>query len=111
MLMAWNLLNNAAREGCRYALANNTSSTIVSDTQTLVTGYMAGEDHCFSSFTVTVLTSSGASDTTSINNLVAGNSISVKVSGQFKFMNIVPLITLPTLSITSSVMMICEGVT
>ena len=25
LLMDWNLLNNAAREGCRYALANNTS--------------------------------------------------------------------------------------
>ena len=24
LLMDWNLLNNAAREGCRYALANNT---------------------------------------------------------------------------------------
>ena len=28
LLMDWNLLNNAAREGCRYALANNTSTTI-----------------------------------------------------------------------------------
>ena len=28
LLMDWNMLNNAAREGCRYALANNTSTTI-----------------------------------------------------------------------------------
>ena len=31
LLMDWNLLNNAAREGCRYALANNTSTTISTD--------------------------------------------------------------------------------
>ena len=31
LFMDWNLLNNAAREGCRYALANNTSTTISTD--------------------------------------------------------------------------------
>ena len=30
-LMDRDLLNNAAREGCRYALANNTSTTIGTD--------------------------------------------------------------------------------
>ena len=31
LLMDWNVLNNAAREGCRYALVNNTSTTISTD--------------------------------------------------------------------------------
>ena len=34
LLMDWNVLNNAAREGCRYALANNTSTTISTDVTT-----------------------------------------------------------------------------
>ena len=54
LLMDWNLLNNAAREGCRYALANNTSTTISTDVQTIVTNYMAGQTTNFSNFTVTV---------------------------------------------------------
>ena len=48
------LLNNAAREGCRYALANNTSTTITTTVQSIVTSYMAGETKNFSNFTVTV---------------------------------------------------------
>ena len=47
LLMDWNLLNNAAREGCRYALVNNTSSTISTDVQTIVTNFMAGRDREF----------------------------------------------------------------
>ncbi len=114
LLMVWNLINNSAREGCRYALANNTSSTIVSDVQTLVTGYMAGENSCLNNFSVTISTTPGgtALTTAQVNNLVAGNTIAVNVSGQYKFMNIIPYVNLPTtLSLSSSVMMICEGVT
>src|SRR5208283_594982 len=43
LLTDWSLLNNAAREGCRYALVNNTSSTVSSSVQSIVTGYMGGE--------------------------------------------------------------------
>src|SRR5271167_945944 len=62
LLMDWNLLNNAAREGCRYALANNTSTTISTSVQTIVTNYMAGQTRDFNSFTVAVTgTHSGVS--------------------------------------------------
>jgi Flp pilus assembly protein TadG len=37
LMMDWNLLKNAAREGCRYAIANNTSTTISTSVQTIVT--------------------------------------------------------------------------
>ena len=109
LLMDWNLLNNAAREGCRYALANNTSTTISTSVQNIVTNYMAGETKNFSNFTVTVSgTHLGVS--TPVNNLQPGDPITVTVSGTYKFMNIVPFIKMPTsLVITSGVTMLCEG--
>jgi len=109
LLMDWNLLNNAAREGCRYAIANNTSTTISTDVQTIVATFMAGRSTSFSSFTVTVSgTHQGV--TTPVNNLTAGDLVTVSVSGTYKFMNIIPFVKMPTsFSITSSVIMGCEG--
>lgn len=108
LLMDWNLLNNAAREGCRYALVNNTSTSISTDVQTTVTNFMGGETASYTNFTVTVTgTHNGAS--TTVNNLAAGDLITVTVSGKYKFMNIVPLATMPSLTLTSAVTMVCEG--
>jgi Flp pilus assembly protein TadG len=109
LLMDWNILNNAAREGCRYALVNNTSTTISTSVQSTVTSYMAGQSGSFSSFTVSVSgTHQGTS--TAVNNLVAGDMITVTVSGQYKFLNIIPLVKMPSsLTISSSVTMLCEG--
>ena len=111
MLMVWNLLNNAARTGVRYALANNTSPTIAADTKTQVTNRMAGQDtQAFSSFTVTVSgTHNGVS--TPVNNLVAGDLITVTVSGTYQFMNIIPFLNMGTMTITSAPTMVCEGAT
>jgi len=107
LLMDWNILNNAAREGCRYALVNNTASTISTDVQTLVTSKMGKEIASFSNFTVTVSgTHLGVS--TAVNNLVAGDLITVTVSGKYLFMSL-PMIPTPTLTINSSVTMVCEG--
>ncbi len=109
LLMDWSLLDNAAREGCRYAMVNNTSSTIATDVQGVVSGYMAGRTKSFSNFTVTVSgTHLGVS--TAVNSLGPGDPITVTVTGTYKFLNIIPLIHLPrSLSISSSVMMLCEG--
>ncbi len=109
LFMDWNLLNNAAREGCRYAIVNNTSTTIATSTQTTVTNYMAGQSTSFSSFTVTVSgTHNGVA--TAVNSLTAGDLLTVSVSGKYKFMNIIPLVHMPTnFTITSSVIMRCEG--
>jgi len=112
LLMNWNLLNNAAREGCRYALANNTSSTINTDVQGIVTNFMAGENANFNNFTVTVSgTHNGTSYTgNAVSNLAAGDLISVTVTGNYRFMNIIPYSRMPTtLTITSSATMVCEG--
>ena len=109
LLMDLNLLNNAAREGCRYALANNTRVTIAADAQGVVTTYMGGEVASYSNLTVTVSgTHNGVS--TPVNSLSAGDLINVTVSGTYRFMNIVPIIKMPaSLPVTSSVTMGCEG--
>jgi Flp pilus assembly protein TadG len=109
LLMDWNVLNNAAREGCRYALVNNTDTSISSKVQTLVTKTMAGRESSFNGFTVSV---SGTHDgaATPVNNLVPGDLITVTVSGEYKFMNIIPFAPMPkSFSISSSITMVCEG--
>jgi Flp pilus assembly protein TadG len=109
LLMDWNLLNNAAREGCRYAVVNNTSATVSTDVQTTVTKFMSGRSAAFNTFTVTVAgTHQGVA--TAINNLTAGDMVTVTVAGTYKFLNIVPLVKMPTsFTITSAVIMGCEG--
>jgi Flp pilus assembly protein TadG len=109
LFMDWNLLNNAAREGCRYAVVNNTDTAISTEVQTTVTTFMAGQTASFSNFTVTVSgTHQGVA--TPVNNLTAGDLVSVTVSGTYKFLNIIPLAKMPaTFTITSSVIMGCEG--
>jgi Flp pilus assembly protein TadG len=109
LLMDWNLLNNSAREGCRYALANNTSATVTTSVQTIVNSYMAGETNIFNSFSVTVSgTHSGVA--TAVNNLGPGDPITVTVTGTYKFLNIIPFIRMPSnFTITSGVTMLCEG--
>lgn len=111
LLMVINVVNDAAREGCRYALVNNTSSTISTSVTTQVTNRMCGlNTTAFSSFSVSVSgTHNGVS--TAVNNLVAGDLITVTVSGQYKFMNIIPFITMPSFTITSAPTMVCEGAT
>ncbi len=47
LLMNWQLLNNAGREGCRYAIANNTNTTISTDVQTIVTNVYGGPNREF----------------------------------------------------------------
>jgi Flp pilus assembly protein TadG len=112
LLMNWNLVNNSAREGCRYALANNTDTTLATDVQTIVDNYMAGANGNFTNFTVTVSgTHNGTAYTgNGVNNLVAGDLITVTVSGEYNFMNVIPFHKWSSsLTITSSVTMVCEG--
>lgn len=116
LFMDWNVLNNAAREGCRFALANNQDATISTEVQTIVTNYMAGRNTSFSGFTVSVSgvhTVNGTSTNYSgngVTNLAPGDTITVTVSGSYKLLNIIPLVSMPNaFSISSSVTMICEG--
>ena len=109
LFMDWNLLNNAAREGCRFAVVNNTDTAISTDVQTTVTKFMAGQTASFSNFTVTV-SGTHLGVATSVNNLTAGDLVTVTVSGTYKFLNIIPLTQMPaSFTISSAVIMGCEG--
>jgi Flp pilus assembly protein TadG len=108
LIMDWNVLNNAAREGCRYALVNNTATTISTDVTNTVTTRMGQEIGSFTSFTVTV-SGTHAGVATPVNNLVPGDLITVTASGQYKFMNVIPFFPMPALTMTSAVTMVCEG--
>lgn len=102
------VLNNAAREGCRYALVNNTAASINSDVTNIVTTRMAGQMANFNNFTVTVSgTHNGVA--TPVNNLGPGDVITVTVSGGYQFLNVIPFVPMPSMTITSSVTMVCEG--
>ena len=109
-LMDRNVLDNAAREGCRYALANNnTDPNVVTSVQNIVNTVMGGRQNAFSGFTVTVSgTHNGAA--TPVGQLAPGDQITVQVSGTYHLLNIVPLVSLqPSFTMASSVTMICEG--
>jgi Flp pilus assembly protein TadG len=113
LLMDWNVLNNASREGCRYALVNNTSPTIGTEVQAIVNAKMGRELSSFTNFTVTV---SGYHlgvyvPPANVNTLAAGDLITVTVSGKYIFVNVFPFAVTPSLTITSSVTMVCEGAT
>jgi len=115
LLMAWNLLNNSAREGCRFALANNTqysTSALFSTAVTSqVTSRMGGQDtKAFTGFTVTVTGTHNGSNVSDLTTLVPGDPITVTVTGNYHFMNVIPYIRMTTaLPITSAVTMLCEG--
>ena len=118
LVMVLNVTNNAAREGCRWALANNTDSNIANDIITQVNSRMCGlNTTAFTNYSVTVSGThivNGTSTSYSgngVNNLAAGDMITVTVTGTFKFMNVIPLVTLPSFTITSAPTMVCEGAT
>src|SRR5438132_13764544 len=70
LLMTWNVLNNGAREGCRYALVNNTKATVATDVDSVVRATMGSQVSYFTNFSVTV-TGTHLGVDTPVNNLVA----------------------------------------
>jgi Flp pilus assembly protein TadG len=106
LLMTWNVLNNGAREGCRYALVNNTKTTIATDVDSVVRATMGTQVSYFTNFSVTV-TGTHLGVDTPVNSLVAGDFITVTVKGDYKFISL-PIPT-PTMTMKSAVTMVCEG--
>jgi len=106
LLMTWNVLNNGAREGCRYALVNNTKTTIATDVDAVVRATMGSQVSYFNNFSVTV-TGMHQGVATPVNNLVAGDFITVTVQGDYKFISL-PIPT-PSMTMKSAVTMVCEG--
>src|SRR5262245_49253323 len=64
------LLENAAREGARYAVVNSADTTVVADTKATVTTRMYGQDARMSNFTIAVY----KSDANGNNLDVPGNA-------------------------------------
>jgi Flp pilus assembly protein TadG len=90
-------------------LLNNTSTTISTDVQGIVTTFMAGENVNFTNLTITT-SGTHAGVNTTVNNLAAGDMITVSVTGNYKYMGIIPMITTPpTVPLATSVSMVCEG--
>jgi Flp pilus assembly protein TadG len=112
-MMDWTLLNNAAREGCRYAMVNNTDVAILTKVQGVVNTFMAGETKSFTGSTVTVtVTGKHNGVSTPVIDLTPGDEVTVTLTGTYRFLNIIPMVTVPTaLSISSAVTMGCEGAT
>ncbi len=115
LLMEWNLLNNSAREGCRFALVNNTTYSSAANFSTAVTNVvnsrMGGQQNkAFTGFTVTVSGTHNGAAVSDVTTLVPGDMITVTVTGNYHFMNIIPYVHMTAaLPITSSVTMVCEG--
>jgi Flp pilus assembly protein TadG len=110
-LMVLNVFNNAAREGVRYALVNNTATTISADVTKLVKAKIGNQTGALTGLTVSVSgTHNGVS--TPVNDLVAGDRITVTVTASYKFLNIIPVVPMPTtVSLSSAPTMVCEGAT
>jgi Flp pilus assembly protein TadG len=107
--MDLNVLNHAAREGCRYALVRNTVTTIHDDVKALVTAKIGRRLPNFDNLTVTT-TGKRMGVVTPVNELAPGDEIIVSVSGGYRFMNIIPFVTMPAAFKTeSAVTMCCEG--
>lgn len=109
-LMHLNMLNNAVREGCRYAIVNNTSASITTTTKTVITNYLGNESRNFASLSV-ALSGTHNGTSTAVNSLAAGDYLTVTVSCQYSFMNIIPFVSMKSLTLTRSVTMSCEGAT
>lgn len=112
LLMDWNLLNNAAQQGCRYALANNTNSSISSNVLSIVNACLAGKSTSLSNVSISLSgTHQGNSYVgNSVSNLAPGDPITVTVTATYQFPNVIPLVTMPsTMSFSSSSTLMCEG--
>lgn len=110
LLMDWNLLINAAQAGCRFALANNLDSSINTEVQTVVNGYLSGKSTSLSGINVTLSGVHQGASTSAINSLSPGDPITVTVTANYQFPNTIPFVTMPSaISLSSSSTMICEG--
>jgi Flp pilus assembly protein TadG len=86
LIMAKQIMDNAAREGARYAVVNttNSSSLTTAQIQTYVTNYMAGQT--LGSQNVSVFqadSTTGAFVSSSWNSASFGSAIGVTVTGNF----------------------------
>jgi Flp pilus assembly protein TadG len=101
------LVENAAREGARYAVVNTSDTNLVADTQAVVTKYMAGQTVNMPITTTVYLSDSSGNNIGSPTNAAFGQFIAVQVSGTYQSM--VPMIHLGNVTIQSRILMCSEA--
>jgi Flp pilus assembly protein TadG len=106
-VMIENVLINAVREGCRYALVNCQNATVVSDTQAVVLYKMAGLDSQLTGFTFQVFPTNSPASALSTTN--PDDPITATATGTlhalFPALPFIP----SSFSMTTSTVMVCEG--
>jgi Flp pilus assembly protein TadG len=117
-LMTRQLVNNATREACRWALANTgsagTNSVIQTTVYNTVSQYMAGrQTKDFASWGTSNVTCTGMQNGTSVadvTTLYPGDFITVSVTATYKFMDVIPILPMPQqVPMNSACTMIVEG--
>jgi Flp pilus assembly protein TadG len=106
-VMVENLLINAVRDGCRYALVHCQDATVVADTERLVRQKMAGLDAQLAGLTITVFPTDNPS--AALNSTNPDDPITVQAVGTFKAL-FPQLPYMPnTFTMRSASVMTCEG--
>ena len=95
------VVNNAAREGARYAIVNTTDSSLITDTQSRVQSYMGGLDKTLQNYSCQVYAAdSNGNNIGSPLNVAFGQYICVQV--QLTYSPIVPSLLFLNNSMTIS---------
>jgi Flp pilus assembly protein TadG len=106
-VMIENLLINAVRDGCRYALVHCQDATVVEDTQAVVIQKMAGLDSQLIGLTVTVYPTD--SPAAALNSINPDDPITVQGTGTFRAL-FPQMPYLPSsFTMRSASIMTCEG--
>jgi Flp pilus assembly protein TadG len=106
-VMIENLLINAVRDGCRYALVNCQDPNVLTNTQAVVRQKMAGLDAQLTTFTITAFPTNNPTGALSATN--PDDPITVKATGTLKALfPALPFIP-STFTMSSSTVMTCEG--
>ncbi|MBS0210648.1 MAG: pilus assembly protein [Planctomycetes bacterium] len=115
-LMTLHMFNNAAREGCRYAITHISSVTIAgttygnttTDVTNKITSFLAGQTLSSQSIQVYASDSLG-NNVGTWTSATAGQSVCVKITGNYQ-VAVMSLIGLPsTLPVTAQCVMDIEG--
>lgn len=107
LVMLENLMVNAAREGCRYALVHSQDATVVADVRAQVRAHLGGQDAQFPDLAITVFPTD--SPAAALNTLNPDDPVTVQVTGTFQTMLPSLLFLRSSIQLRSSSIMTCEG--
>ena len=107
VVMLYNLLVNATREGGRYALVHSQDATVVADVTTQVQQRLSIQVGQFTTLQVSVYPTNNP--TAALNTLNPDDPITVKVTGKFNTLLPSLLKLPPSITLTSATVMTCEG--